>query len=603
MLKRLYYAGLIFFVFMLSQSFAQRGLGGVSVKSQENKTQSSGKYYALVIGNDNYKYLSKLKTAIRDAEEVEKTLKERYSFNTKLLIDAKRADISHELNRYIKLLKRNDSFLLYYAGHGIFDKVGKKAYWLPVDAMENDDTYWIMADSLTTKIRRMSSKHVLIVADSCYSGAMTRGKGYVEKMLTKASRTLLASGGNEPVLDSGNNKHSVFANAFISALKNINKPSFTAEELFYGYIKERVVGNSEQTPEYGFIRNSGHDGGDFVFLKIQKTKGQLSLKALSSVFSLSDLEDRVKNIEVGSVLNEMRQGFKKVSDYQKRKIPSNLKVIAWQRFIEAFSDDYPYSLEDNELREKAMARIRYWKTKKNEPKDSELSKGVVSNYLGMKFVYISPGAFMMGSPPSEVGRYRDEKRHKVSITNGFYMQTTEVTQKQWKEVMGDNPSYFSSCGDDCPVESVSWADTQKFIKKLNKEEEKYRLPSEAEWEYACRAGSDAKYTFGSDVRRLVEYAWYDNNSESRVHRVGEKKTNAWGLYDMHGNVWEWCADWYNDYSPSHLKDPLGVTKNGLKVFRGGSWYDISKYVRSAVRSLNTVGSGYNIVGFRVLMLP
>jgi len=236
------------------------------------------KSFALVIGNDNYMYLRKLSTAKKDAEQVGAVLKHRYGFNIELLIDATRNDIVGALNRCRKRLRKDDSFLIYYAGHGEFDKVTHKAYWLPVDARSDDDTNWIIVDTITSNIKRIPSSHILIIADSCYSGTFTRravtelvsdlerGR-YLSKMKAKRSRTLLASGGNEPVSDTGGKGHSVFAGALLRGLAGIEHKEFTAEELYYQYIKEIVAGSSEQTPEYNIIRNSGHEGGDFVFYR------------------------------------------------------------------------------------------------------------------------------------------------------------------------------------------------------------------------------------------------------------------------------------------------------------------------------------------------
>ena len=190
----------------------------------------------------------------------------------------------------------------------------------------------------------------------------------------------------------------------------------------------------------------------------------------------------------------------------------------------------------------------------------------------MDFVLIKPGSFMMGS---KNGLLEDERPvHKVTITKPFYMGVYEVTQAQWKALMGDNPFYFK--GDALPVEQVSWEDCQRFLAKLNQRAGQgriCRLPTEAEWEYACRAGSTSDYCFGDDDR-LGDYAWYPRNSGYKTHPVGQKKPNAWGLYDMHGNVWEWCSDWYDAayYAESPGKDPKGPSTGQERVVRGGSWF-------------------------------
>jgi len=237
-----------------------------------------GKFHALVIGVDNYQYLPRLKTANNDAIDIGKILREKFGFHTVVLLDASRNEILESLNDFRKKLGQNDSFLIYYAGHGEFDKKAERAYWLPVDAKPDSDVNWIIVDTITSNIRRFSSRHIMIVADSCYSGTLTRRsitnvsshlarEQYLNKMLGKTSRTLIASGGNEPVADSGGEGHSVFAEVFLRALKTEDKKVFTAEEIFYGAIKESVAGRAEQTPEYSIIRNSGHDGGDFLFVR------------------------------------------------------------------------------------------------------------------------------------------------------------------------------------------------------------------------------------------------------------------------------------------------------------------------------------------------
>ena len=247
-------------------------------KGEISDQKDFGRFYALIVGNNSYAHLPKLETARNDAQGVEKVLREKYGFETEVLLDATRTEILRSLNRIRRRLKQNDSFLFYYAGHGVFDKSSDKAYWLPVDAQPDDDSNWIIADTITSNIKRFSSNHVLVVADSCYSGTMTRSseteiesKGardkYLKKMLNKSSRTLMASGGNEPVADTGGKGHSIFARVFLNGLNTFEQKIFSAEELFYSYIKESVAGRAEQTPEYSIIRNSGHDGGDFLFVR------------------------------------------------------------------------------------------------------------------------------------------------------------------------------------------------------------------------------------------------------------------------------------------------------------------------------------------------
>ncbi len=214
----------------------------------------------------------------------------------------------------------------------------------------------------------------------------------------------------------------------------------------------------------------------------------------------------------------------------------------------------------------------------------------ITNSIGMKLVLIHAGSFTLGSPEGEVGKLdsetQNELEHEVTISRSYYLAMYESTQGEYQKVMGNNPSSFKGANN--PVE-ISWNDAVLFCKKLSElPEEKadgreYRLPTEAEWEYACRARSTTRYCFGDAEEILGEYAWFLENSERKTHPVGEKKPNSWGLYDMHGNVWEWCQDLYADYPSDALTDPKGPIEGSSRVFRGGSFISVADNCRSAFR--------------------
>jgi formylglycine-generating enzyme required for sulfatase activity len=241
------------------------------------------------------------------------------------------------------------------------------------------------------------------------------------------------------------------------------------------------------------------------------------------------------------------------------------------------------------------------------------SPKTITNSVGMKLVLIPKGTFMMGSPIEEEGADNDEEQHQVTISKDYYLGVTEVTQGQYEKVMGTNPSHFQkrvirkSDSSMYPVESVSWEDAVEFCKKLSElpEEKKagrvYRLPTEAEWEYACRAGSKTAYSFGADSRSLGDYAWFGGNSGQQTHPVGEKKANAWGLYDMHGNVWEWCSDWYGEYPKGTVSDPSGPNEGSDRVGRGGGWGNGAAGCRSADRNGGDPSNRGDDLGFRVAL--
>jgi formylglycine-generating enzyme required for sulfatase activity len=235
--------------------------------------------------------------------------------------------------------------------------------------------------------------------------------------------------------------------------------------------------------------------------------------------------------------------------------------------------------------------------------NSETTKTFTSPSTGIEFVLIFAGEFEMGSPSKEEDKFPSEyPAHKVTIENSFYMGKSSVTQKQWKKITGKNPSHFK--GEDRPVEMISWKEVQKYVKKLNEKEHtgKYRLPSESEWEYACRAGKQTRYYFGDDKSKLNEYAWYAENSGGQTHPVGQKKPNQWGLYDMHGNVWELVRDnWHENYEVSPSDGSAWEEEGGsYRVSRGGSWYCNASLCRSASRFRRDPENHISNLGFRLL---
>ncbi|MCX6874379.1 MAG: formylglycine-generating enzyme family protein [Verrucomicrobia bacterium] len=228
--------------------------------------------------------------------------------------------------------------------------------------------------------------------------------------------------------------------------------------------------------------------------------------------------------------------------------------------------------------------------------------------------WIRPGNFMMGSPKEEEGRYEDEgPPHEVTISQGFWLGETPVTQAQWRAVMGDNPSRFEG-PDELPAERVSWHDSQKFVRKLAAEHDGLfaRLPSEAQWEYACRAGTDTAFNNGSACTlptgkdpALDELGWFNENSEGKTHPVKGKLPNRWGLYDMHGNVWEWCEDAWEAAAYQNRRDGAtdprvtSADENAGRVVRGGAWYSRARLCRAASRSAYELGFRRSDLGLRL----
>jgi formylglycine-generating enzyme required for sulfatase activity len=231
---------------------------------------------------------------------------------------------------------------------------------------------------------------------------------------------------------------------------------------------------------------------------------------------------------------------------------------------------------------------------KLETRSLDLGDGVKLN-----MVLIRAGAFAMGSPPGEKDRETSEVQHPVRLSKDFFITVVPVTQAQWKAIMRTNPSSFR--GDDLPVETVSWNDATAFCLKLSQiAGSGFRLPTDAEWEYSCRAGSAAAYSFGDDPSELADYAWYIRNSGGKTHPVGTRRPNDWGLYDMEGNVWQWCSDWAGNYPNLPALDPTGPDQGETHILRGGSWGDASKASRAACRFGAPPRYRGNNIGFRVV---
>ena len=257
----------------------------------------------------------------------------------------------------------------------------------------------------------------------------------------------------------------------------------------------------------------------------------------------------------------------------------------------------------------ASALLLFYGTAASKPEP------IITNSFGMTFVRIPSGSFMMGSPSTEPDRHPSEQQREVTISRDFYLQNKEVTLGQWRAVMGRSFFGARKGRDDMPVVKVSWFDANKFISKLNQSTPgRYRLPTEAEWEYAARAGTDTAYHWGDDID--CNRAMYSNNAlksadcVAKVREmglavdqpapVGQYPPNAWGVHDMAGNVWEWVSDWYAPYDPKIRADPAGPPEGHMRVKRGGSWFKYGHYCRSANRAAQHPGSRLRTTGFRLV---
>ncbi|OQY12816.1 MAG: hypothetical protein B6I31_02480 [Desulfobacteraceae bacterium 4572_19] len=312
-------------------------------------------------------------------------------------------------------------------------------------------------------------------------------------------------------------------------------------------------------------------------------------------------ENRFQNIDEIIWEFENITSFSFYHKREKQQVSAHEKINRWKETSEASSSVNSLYLNNASIKEQSRITIN----------DLLQGTSVHCPITGMKFVYISSGSFIMGSSLKEAKRKRDEKQHCVILTKGFYMQVTAVTQAQWKKIMGTNPSYFTNNTDDCPVECVSWDDAQHFIQKLNQKNgsNKYSLPTEAQWEYAARAETQTPFYFGDYL--LTTQANYDGNQpmpdspkgiyRGETVRVTSFSPNKWGIFNMHGNVLEWCQDWKGEYPSGSIKDPVGPSSGSNRVIRGGSWGNYAQSCRSANRGRGLPGYRISGVGFRLVL--
>ena len=359
-----------------------------------------------------------------------------------------------------------------------------------------------------------------------------------------------------------------------------------SEETWFFTVGQRDVG--EETEEYIWIKR--------YIVPEGSTKPSVSISNDAIIYTEEALY---------SVLSAAAGAPRALEDFRKVTVSEEMKALVARHREAADAAKAKAEREAAEAKAKAEREAAEAKAKLS----AEINAGRVGSTLGlplagnlvMPFAFCPAGSFKMGSPSAEDGHSSDENQVSVSLSKAFWMAKTEVTQAQWRAVMGSDPSHFK--GDDLPVEVVSWDDAQKFIKKVNDsgvipEGWKVALPTEAQWEYACRAGETGPYSGGT----IEQVAWYDGNRGSKTRPVGTKKPNAWGLYDMHGNVWEWCADWYDD-SLSGGTDPSGPSSGVYRVVRGGSWRGNAARCRAAVRSWNPPDSRFDPLGFRPALVP
>jgi len=596
--------------------------------TQEDDAQTR-KRVALVIGNGDYANARKLANPVNDANDMAKALRD-VGFEVVSGTNLSLKQMSEKVREFGDKLKASGGVgLFYYAGHGV--QVNNRNYLIPVEAdISREDEIDFAALNFDIVLRKMATANNglnIVILDACrnnpFARSWSRGdeEGGLAQINAPTGTFIAYATSPDKTADDGAGRNGLYT---AELLKYIKQPNMKIEETFKEVRKAvKQASGGKQIPW-----DSSSLSGEFYFKKSEimaevtkNGKTEPVILAKDKAAQEEEAWDLVKNSASASDFRYYLEEFPDGANAAAAKI--RLEELVWQTVrgsdkakIQAYLKEFPNGANASAAR----IRIKQIEESANVTTNPTTTgntttptRGTVrKNSIGMDLVYIPPGEFMMGSTDSEISEALYEAKnankisarewfsieapkHKVNITNGFWMGKFEITQKQWELIMGNNPSDYKDCGGgECPVEQVSWYDVQAFLKKLNANDSQYiyRLPTEAEWEYACRAGTTTTFAFGNTLsskqaRFDGRFPWSGaekGDFTKKTASVGSFQPNAWGLYDMHGNVWEWVEDWYGQYTEDELTNPTGPKSGEYKVIRGGSWVNFAALVRSAIRA-------------------
>lgn len=586
-MKKFFYTISALLLFVCNSSFAQQA-GNVDTHIAVNDSKNENTF-CVIIANENYKHEEKVPFALNDGNifrlYCEKTLGIPAK-NIKYVADATLNDMDFQiewLERVMKAYAGEASAIVYYSGHGMPGESDKKAYLLPADGYSSRPKSCICTADLYARLGKMPSQRTLVLLDACFSGAKREGG------MLASSRGVAIEPKKEPV--QGNLV--VFSAA-------------TGAETAYPYTEKQH--------------------GMFTYFLLEQ------LQQKGGFVTLGELSDYVRK----------QVGRRSVVENDKSQSPTIVAATgntAWRnwRFADKAATKYENIASTTPVAPQPIASVtptpvQVAPQSVDQPTIAAQQPAVPTTPVapvgradggrqftvnGVSFIMIpvEGGTFQMGSKKAK----NEKPVHSVTLSS-YYIGQTEVTQAIWKAVMGSNPSKFT--GDNLPVERVSWDDCQTFITKLNQlTGETFRLPTEAEWEYAAKGGKKSKgdihyqqkksaffaakssnqskgYTY-SGSNEIDDVAWYADNSGGKTHEVATKSPNELGIYDMSGNVYEWCQNWYGDYSSSAQTNPAGPTSGSDRVYRGGGWDSYAAGCRTAYRSFNTPTYTSYFLGLRL----
>lgn len=604
---------------------------------------------ALVIGNDSYSRVESLRNARADAKAMARAL-EAAGFRVSLALDQDQNGMKAVLRRFKASIAGGDEAVFFYAGHGV--ELGGVNYLLPTDIRDDSDDQLqddaIPLQRVLNDLAQQKPKFSLAIIDACRddpfkgSGRNVGSRGLAPVSAVTGQMVIYSAGAGQKALDrlseADKSPNGVFTRVLVKAME---REGVSVQDLV-GNVREEVarlaasVGREQVPAAYDQVI------GKFYFRRGTQSVSPTPIPGGRDV-DFSDLETAQGQEFAARQRWDVQQKAMQASFNKARTLNATpeIAIQAWERFLGAYADDNPYSSEDERLRTDAMAlllaareraarlsatpvvpKASIWDEfdfsqpvpkaqstgSQPKPPPASASRAPDSTVAGSSFrdcdecpemVVLAGGSYLMGSPDGK-GSGDERPQHRVNVQR-FALGKYEVTQGQWRAVMGSNPSYYKNCGDDCPVENVSWEDAQSYVKKLNQKVGgmQYRMPSESEWEYGCRGGAGQEEYCGGDDLEAV--AWYVKNSGDTTHRVGTKRGNGYGLHDMSGNVWEWTQDCYAESYAGAPTDGSAVMGSNCarRVARGGSWGNILPRVRSASRNGYAPSWRFDFLGFRV----
>ena len=575
-------------------------------KDRQSSPASSprGTNYLLAIAINEYHHCSKLNNAVRDAEAFIELLTTRYHFDpvhVTFIKDAEATEkrIRRAFDRLIDVVTEQDNLIVYFSGHGRHHE-RRGGYWIPVEAGTSDDdwTDYLSNDLVKTYLARIKSFHTFLIADSCFSGAFfaerSKEKNLANRVDTEPSRWGLTSGKKEIVSDGQSGQHSPFATALLDVLTKATEPPSVMQ--ICTLVLEKVAANALQTPMGSALAVPGHQGGQMVFyFREDHQQAWTAALATNSIKAYSDFYDQYPHSEF------RRQALDKIEELEENdawhKVPRN-RLAALLRFME----DNPHSPHFKEAQQLASA-LREATTKSAAAEASTVPKSIVPPLIiTPKFavpdhlVLVKGGTFQMGEK---------DKTHQVTLSDfliakhqltfdeydAFCKATGRELPKDAGWGRGKRPVIYVNWFD--AVDYCNWRSQQEGLSQVyqvnkqqvspNRQANGYRLPTEAEWEYAARGGQKSQGFEYAGSNNLDEVAWYGKNSGGKTQPVGQKQANELGIHDLSGNVWEWCWDWSAAYPSSATNDPKGPDTGVYRVLRGGSWSRSAEDCRVAFR--------------------